>query len=267
MCRGEGKAETIMNTGIPDVKNGYIAIANELWEALIAAKLNAREWNLIAVIIRKTYGWQKYEDKISLSQFEKMTGIARNKIGGIINGLIKRNIIHKTIPQKGHTGIPTYSINKFYKQWGQKSRGTPKRGIPQKGEGGDPKKGFSYPPKRGTTKDNIQKTLLQKTKDQIIYSADFLKFWDTYPQKKGKIKAYESFRKATNRTTLDKMLSAIVNQLSEKKYLREKNSFCPDWPNPTTWLNQGRWDDEASIETQQKTGRITFDENNIPHLT
>jgi len=86
------------NAGSPDVNNGHIKIANELWEALIDAKLSAREWNLVACIIRKTYGWNKYEDKISLSQFEHMTGIAKNKIWAVVKGLLERNIIHKSIP-------------------------------------------------------------------------------------------------------------------------------------------------------------------------
>ncbi len=155
------------NAGSPDVNNGHIKIANELWEALIDAKLSAREWNLVACIIRKTYGWNKYEDKISLSQFEHMTGIAKNKIWAVVKGLLERNIIHKSIPQKGHIVIPTYSINKHYKQWKHINRSTPKRGIPQKGVEVYPKLGMKYTPKRGTTKDTIQKTLLQKTTPKL----------------------------------------------------------------------------------------------------
>ena len=101
--------------------------------------------------------------------------------------------------------------------------------------------------KRGTTKDTIQKKLLQKTKDQIVYSDAFLTFWDAYPQKIGKIKAYDSFNKAMKITTLEKILDAVISQCKLKKHLRDNNSFCPDWPHPTTWLNHGRWDDEATI--------------------
>jgi len=140
----------VRDSGTPQVENGYTRIANELLEQLLKARLSGREWRIIVAIIRQTYGWQKHEDKISLSQFEKATGIPRNKIWLVTKGLIDRNIIKKTIPQKGHTGHATYSINKHYKQWKRSNSYTPKRGIPQKGVMLYPKKGYSYTPKRGT---------------------------------------------------------------------------------------------------------------------
>ena len=230
------------NAGNPDTKNGHIRIANELWGALIEARLTAREWNLVACIIRKTYGWQKYEDRISLSQFEEMTGIAKNKIWSVTKGLIDRNIIKKTLPQKGHTSIPTYSINKFYKRWKGVVRYTPKGGIPQKGVEGYPKLGIDPTPKRGTTKDTTQKTLLQKKKEGW-----FENLWIKYPEKDGKKEAKKHFM-ASVHTEEDhqKIQTALKNYLGcekvNKGYIK----------NGSTWFNN--WEDWVDYKIPTEVG-------------
>lgn len=52
----------------PQTEDGYTAIANEIMEALIAAELSGQEFRIALLVIRKTYGFKKKEDAISLSQ-------------------------------------------------------------------------------------------------------------------------------------------------------------------------------------------------------
>lgn len=71
----------------------------------------------------------------------------------------------------------------------------------------------------------------------------FQQFWDRYPHRVGKQDALKAFLVIGKRgaVTLDVMLAAL------ERYIRTKP---PDraWCNPATWLRQGRWDDEPSID-------------------
>lgn len=65
----------------------------------------------------------------------------------------------------------------------------------------------------------------------------FKAFWESYPNKKGRIDAMKAFDKAIKQTTLEKMLDAIA------KYVACK----PDWQaykHPGPWLRGGHYDDE-----------------------
>lgn len=73
-------------------------------------------------------------------------------------------------------------------------------------------------------------------------------FWDAYPKKVGKALAKKSFSKA--KVPIEKILQAIESQKKSKQWISENGRFIP---NPATWLNQGRWDDEVSESTEQDT--------------
>ena len=48
----------------PRKKNGYTPIANEIMDALaLIKKPSPYEWNILMFLLRKTYGWNKKEDK------------------------------------------------------------------------------------------------------------------------------------------------------------------------------------------------------------
>jgi len=97
----------------PQKENGYTAIANEIWEALWKAGLNGTEWEVLTVVIRRTYGFQKKEDWISYTQFEKLTQKTRPAIWKAITSLVnKRLLVNKRKP-----GRTLYRFNKDYSQW------------------------------------------------------------------------------------------------------------------------------------------------------
>ena len=64
----------------PQKENGYTAIANEVLEQLVKAGLLGSELSMAIFVIRKTWGFQKKEDIISFSQFEKGLNISRMTI-------------------------------------------------------------------------------------------------------------------------------------------------------------------------------------------
>lgn len=78
------------------------------------------------------------------------------------------------------------------------------------------------------------------------YPADFASFWSAYPsaRKVGKAAALKAWNNA-KRSQFWPGLPAILEALEAQKLSeqwREKNGRFV--PLPTTWLNQGRWDDE-----------------------
>lgn len=72
----------------------------------------------------------------------------------------------------------------------------------------------------------------------------FEAFWSAYPNKVGKDAARKAFEKRRpDDDLLKQMLEAIAAQRSSTKWMKDGGEYIP---NPSTWLNQGRWMDQAS---------------------
>ena len=93
----------------PQKENGYTAIANEILEHLPSVGLDGSEWDVLSVIFRFTYGFQKKADWISLGMFAKYTKIGRNNIPRIIRKLVSRRILVKD--------KKSLFINKNWEEW------------------------------------------------------------------------------------------------------------------------------------------------------
>ena len=78
----------------------------------------------------------------------------------------------------------------------------------------------------------------------------FEEFWQAYPKKVGKGYAQECFKRIKpTRKLLDTMLEAIAKQKKSDMWKRDKGQYIP---NPSTWLNQKRWEDDLDGETEEK---------------
>jgi hypothetical protein len=64
-------------------------------------------------------------------------------------------------------------------------------------------------------------------------------FWSIYPRRTGKQAAKASFEKAVKAVGLDKVMDGVRTLANDPNLPAEQ--FIP---NPATWLNQGRWDDD-----------------------
>lgn len=70
----------------------------------------------------------------------------------------------------------------------------------------------------------------------------FAAFWKAYPRKVGKEKAWQAWQRVRpDADLLTAMLAALEWQSRSADWMRDGGQFIP---HPTTWLNQGRWDDE-----------------------
>jgi phage replication O-like protein O len=93
-----------------DKKPGYTKIADKLLEAYCRFRIPGEVRQVIDTIMRKTDGWNKQEDQISLDQFVTMTGLKKPHV---IRAK-KMAITHKLITQKGKGPL---SLNKEPGQW------------------------------------------------------------------------------------------------------------------------------------------------------
>lgn len=93
--------------------------------------------------------------------------------------------------------------------------------------------------------DIVEEQEVEDNEEQDIDSL-FEEFWKLYPNKKWKGKAKKSFEIALRKTTLEKIMDSLHKNIAEIDYKKRTWQFAPEYPHPTTWLNQERWDDEYS---------------------
>lgn len=143
----------------PQKEDGYTAIANEIMEALCRHRIPGEDRQVLDVIFRKTYGFNKIEDYISLSQFVDMTGMKKPNIIGSLKSLLSKRII---IIQMDDGFRKVYRINKDFDKWERYSN----RSLLSKRIIGVIQKDNPALSKRIPTKDNVTKDTITKTKAQ-----------------------------------------------------------------------------------------------------
>lgn len=79
------------------------------------------------------------------------------------------------------------------------------------------------------------------TRTKVRGDYEFELFWAAYPKKVGKKAAQKAFLNAQNRPQIDDLLDSVGKAKLSEQWRKEGGQFIP---NPATWLNQGRWDDE-----------------------
>ena len=87
-----------------------------------------------------------------------------------------------------------------------------------------------------------------------VYEQRFDEFWKYYPKKIGKGAARKAFvKRKPSQSLTKKMIDAVEKQKKSAQWQKEKGQFIP---NPSTWINQERWEDEVEIKTtSQKPSR------------
>jgi len=204
----------------PQKENGYVAIANKIMEALASIRIPGEARQVLDVIFRKTYGWNKKEDEISLSQFRKTTGLTSPHIIRARNKLLKMNII--TVAQKGNSNILTYRFQKDYTKW----KSLPKKETLPKKAISVAQKGNLALPKKVDTKDTITKPSITKPKEVVVcFDFNKRKFLNiTIEDKAGWLDAYPA-------CDIDQELRKMREWLLANPEKRKKNyrRFIVNW--------------------------------------
>lgn len=116
---------------------------------------------------------------------------------------------------------------------------------PKNGTGTSPKNGTGNQSQIWDTEPKIE-NLKEEPKNNIYNNNNFKKqkprfddFWNSYPVKVAKVKAKEIWKRKRLDCVADDIIAAVnAQKTKEKKWI---DGFIP---NPTTYLNQERWNDE-----------------------
>lgn len=76
-------------------KEEYTRVPHDLLEALYGGdvRLTATQYRVLLYIIRKTYGWNKYSDFISVSAMARAIGKDRSNVRRAIRDLIQMGVL------------------------------------------------------------------------------------------------------------------------------------------------------------------------------
>lgn len=261
----------------PQPENGHIDIANTIADKFCSYRLSGQEWQIVWVVLRKTWGWlenpenpkssKKKVDRIALSQFYELTGIDRRKCHSIIKKLIKKNVLKKVVTQKGDKIIIRYGLQKDFDLW----KVSPKKvTVTQKGDKLSPKKATKVSPKKAHTKETLKETITKDIADfpksatnEKVYLTksgkkltgkrleSFDEFWDTFNFKHGKASAADSWFKIPVLTDqiVNKILIAAKIESNKRPEL-EKKGQTPKWAQG--WITERRWEDEAYQQPEKE---------------
>ena len=99
----------------------------------------------------------------------------------------------------------------------------------------------------------------REEKNSSDFSEKFLFIWKSYPgtKKGGKQQAWKAWQKAKN--IPDDLFEIFNKQQKQKKSLRDKKEFCPEWPHFSTYINQARWDEIFEISQEIDKGQPGID--------
>ncbi len=103
----------------PQTEDGFRQIANEVFLALIAAKLTGAEYKICLCVIHHSWGFGKKSDTLSGNQIARETGLSVRTIRTAIKSLRKRRIIHYVPSDRVHRGSPLneFLFNKHHDTW------------------------------------------------------------------------------------------------------------------------------------------------------
>lgn len=111
----------------------------------------------------------------------------------------------------------------------------------QKGLAGAEAKKLKYKPSYSTG--GTKRSKVKESKE--TYTDGFWGFWEAYPRKVGKDAAWKAWQAKS--PPLELVMATLAREKQSDQWLKDKGQFIP---HPTTWLNQGRWQDEEMAKAE-----------------
>lgn len=221
----------------------------------VMRKVSHAEFKVLMAIVRKTYGWHKKSDRISLSQFVELTSVSERKV---IDSLRSLKWIINT--HKLPNGTTEYSLNieaVVSVDGPELSSGDGEDQNPELAAvGSELSSEFltENPEVSSDTKPNLKPTITKPTNntptpsEKKVEKNRFEEFWKAYPRKRGKGQAERAWRKNA-KGNVDRILAALKEQKQWPDWRKEEGKYIPY---PATWLNSKRWEDERDVQGIEK---------------
>ena len=100
----------------PQLENGHLKIANEIWDKLTSANFTGSEFQIILTVIRITWGWRRKAHGISIADFCKITSRPHRTVAEALRSLLKKNILIQ-VKGGGRNTPSKWSFNKDWETW------------------------------------------------------------------------------------------------------------------------------------------------------
>ena len=224
-------------------------ITNDVFRYLTRAGLSGGEYQVVFIIIDRTWGWQQKSGLVSLNQFKAGTGLSRQGIMKALKSVEAKRII--VVSRNGTKGSE-YLFNQYWDTWEIPTR------QPQLSSEGDQlgNQGIpswattvAYPrqPQLSSTRQLAEPStepakVIYKVNTKVIKLKEFEVFWEAYPKKKSKGAAEKAFAKVNpDEQLLATILAKIEQAKKSADWLKDSGQFIP---HPATWLNRKCWEDE-----------------------
>jgi phage replication O-like protein O len=207
----------------------FTQVPNALFDSIMAT-MNESELRVFLAIVRKTFGWSKYRDRISLTQISDMTGLSRS---AVINGLYGRQakagapIDGGLLPRKFVIVFETpkgneYMVNVMGQQ--EKSLGND---VDQTSQRGGPVLGNDVDPQKKLPKETIQKKDSMSILDYLNQKAGkSFKPIDTH-LKLIQARLKDGFTIEECKRVVDSRVAKWANDPKMREYLRPSTLFAP----------------------------------------
>lgn len=99
--------------GKPQTEDGFLRIANELMEAIYEFDFSKRQFKILLCIMRKTYGYNKKSDDMTVNQLALAINLDRASVSRALDELVSIGAVMKRHGKYGYV----LELNKHYKQW------------------------------------------------------------------------------------------------------------------------------------------------------
>ncbi|HLE17329.1 MAG TPA: replication protein [Syntrophales bacterium] len=102
-------------SGNPQTEDGYLRISNELWDAWMCSRFNAREDRLLKVIVRFSYGLNRTFALLSKTDLAHFMNDHLPNVEPVIKSLQAKNVIK--VEADSTRGLLRLTLNKHYEDW------------------------------------------------------------------------------------------------------------------------------------------------------
>lgn len=118
---------------------------------------------------------------------------------------------------------------------------TPEESFTLKRTSSTPEAGFLKPLKPTSDKPS-------RNRHEPLIADGFASFWSVYPKKVGKGEAEKAWKRAKVNGHFEEVMSALAKQKQSDQWARNNGQYIP---NPATWINQRRWEDDLATPNQE----------------
>lgn len=223
----------------------------------IMPKISHAEFKVLMAVVRKTYGWGKDSDRISISQLVKMTGVSNRKVIDASESLSWILKTHKMANRATEFSIDidadTGKINLATSAASSQDSNIPTCELSSQPSAASSQVRSKTCELSSHTKPNLKPTNIKLTLERATNG--FEEFWKAYPKRVGKGAAEKAWHKLNpTHDLLQTILSAVRTQITWRE--NANGAFRPEWKHPTTWLNGKCWEDETETTEPEEIDPI-----------